>query len=66
METWMRAANEAGVLDIENPELDARIFSGWAAGLLFWPQVLGAKLPTERREQLIESVASDFVRARRR
>ncbi|MEM9372143.1 MAG: TetR/AcrR family transcriptional regulator [Planctomycetota bacterium] len=66
LESWMRAANEAGVLEIENPVLDARIFSGWAAGLLFWPQVLGAKLPTERREQLIESVASDFVRARRR
>ncbi|MEL6795253.1 MAG: TetR/AcrR family transcriptional regulator [Planctomycetota bacterium] len=63
LESWMRAAHGAGVLSIESPEMDARLFSGSAAGLLFWPQVLGVPVEDDCREKPIESIASDFVRA---
>ena len=63
LKSWMRAVHEAKVLRIESHEMDARLFSGSAAGLLFWPQVLGVSLEDDCREKLIESIASDFVRA---
>ena len=58
---WLRHAEEAGELSVEDPELAATMFWSMAEGALFWPQLLDGPLPAEERDARVGEVVEMFL-----
>lgn len=58
---WLRNAQDAGHLSVEDPELAADLFWAMASGALFWPQLLEGPMDGDRRELLVREVVETFL-----
>lgn len=59
--TWLRKADEAGRLEVPDPDLAAKIFWAMTRGALFWPQLLEAPMPPEAREAMLGEIIATFL-----
>ena len=58
---WLRKAQDAGRLSVEDPNLAADLFWAMASGALFWPQLLEGPMEADRRELLLREVVQTFL-----
>ena len=58
---WLRKADQAGRLSVDDPELAAEMFWAMAGGALFWPQLLEGRMDAARRDLLTRQVVQTFL-----
>lgn len=58
---WLRAAHDAGALNVPDPARAAQLFWALASGLLFWPQVLGGPLSPKSKDESVDDVVQTFL-----
>ena len=58
---WLRAATEAGRLDVPDPRLAAEVFWGAVGGTMFWPVAFGGELDPDRCAALTREIIATFL-----
>ncbi len=59
--TWLRKADEAGRLEVPDPELAANVFWSLAKGALFWPQLLEGPMDPGTRNAVMDELVQTFL-----
>jgi TetR/AcrR family transcriptional regulator of autoinduction and epiphytic fitness len=58
---WLKKADAAGHMKVDDPELAATLFWSLAEGALFWPQLLEGRMEPETRDRLTKEVVAMFL-----
>lgn len=59
--SWLRAADEEGLMEVDQPEQSASLFYALASGALFWPVVIGQRLSKSEIRRRTETLISMFL-----
>jgi len=58
---WLRAADEAGYVNVKDPTLAADLFWAMVSGALFWPQLFDGPMSARVRKRITAEVVDTFL-----